>query len=134
MDSRKIALNVYRVMAYITGVGLVVLVCYAMPMKYIWDDSRPVAVVGAAHGFFYMAYVVATLVLAERCRWRPVRAVLVALAGTIPFISFVAERKVTKLVKAMGPRGGSAVAGDRAGRGAAGGTERAADQQTDLNA
>ena len=105
MDSRKLALTAYRVMAYVTGIGLVVLVCIAMPLKYIAGNAQPVAVVGALHGFFYMAYVVCTLVLAERCRWSPVRAVLVALAGTIPFVSFVAERKVTKQVLAMGPIG-----------------------------
>ncbi|MBO0876014.1 MAG: DUF3817 domain-containing protein [Pseudonocardia sp.] len=92
-------------MAYVTGVGLVVLVCVAMPIDYFTGNHRPVSIVGALHGFFYMAYVVCTLVLAERCRWRPVRAVLVALAGTIPFLSFVAERKVTRLVRAMGPLG-----------------------------
>src|SRR5262245_14503481 len=77
MDSRNIALNAYRVMAYITGVGLVLLVCVAMPLKYFAGIPQPTAVVGALHGFFYMAYVVCSLVLAERCRWSPLRAVLV---------------------------------------------------------
>jgi len=129
VDSRKIALAAYRVMAYVTGTGLVVLVCIAMPIKYIGHDARPVAVVGAMHGFFYMAYVVCSLVLAERCRWRPVRALLVMLAGTIPFVSFYAERKVTKLVRAMPP----AAARVRPGRSAPG-PEGAADQQSDLHA
>jgi integral membrane protein len=129
MDSRKIVLNAYRVAAYVTGVGLIILTCYAMPMKYIWGNSTPVAIVGAAHGFLYMIYVVLTLVLAERCRWSPVRAVLIALAGTVPFVSFYAERKVTGWVKAQiaaQPRGAKA--------GSARAAERAADQQSDLSA
>lgn len=121
MDSRTIVLNIYRVMAYITGTGLIILVFVAMPLKYFADIRQPVAVVGALHGFFYMAYVVCSLVLAERCRWRPVRAVLVALAGTIPFLSFVAERKVTQLVRGSVGR-------------PAGGAKRASDQQPDLHA
>jgi integral membrane protein len=128
VDSRKIALIAYRVMAYITGTGLLVLVCIAMPIKYIGGNNQPVAIVGALHGFFYMAYVVCTLVLAERCRWRPVRAVLVALAGTIPFVSFYAERKVTRLVRAMGPT----PKGRSTGRSAR--PEGTADQQSDLRA
>jgi integral membrane protein len=91
------------VMAYVTGTGLVVLVCIAMPIKYIGHNDTPVAIVGALHGFLYMIYVVCSLVLAERCRWRPVQALLVALAGTIPFVSFYAERKVTAQVRAMPP-------------------------------
>jgi integral membrane protein len=131
MNSRAIALNVYRVLAYVTGTGLIILVFVAMPLKYFAGMPKPVAIVGALHGFLYMAYVVCALVLAERCRWRPVRAVLVALAGTIPFLSFVAERKVTRWVRAMGPARKDAAGGSV---GAAGGAERAADQQPDLHA
>lgn len=150
VDSRKIALIAYRIMAYVTGTGLVVLVCIAMPIKYLGHNNQPVAIVGAAHGFFYMAYVVCALVLAERCRWSPVRALLVALAGTIPFVSFYAERKVTKLVKALppgkpgragkgraarpagGPARGGAARGGAGSDGSVRGAERAPDQQTDL--
>jgi integral membrane protein len=99
MDSRKIALIAYRIFAWVTGTGLILLTA-AMVNQYILGGShKPVALVGMMHGFLYMFYVVCTLVLAERCRWKPVRALLVALAGTIPFVSFVAERKVTKLVR-----------------------------------
>jgi integral membrane protein len=46
-----------------------------------------------------MAYIVCTLILAERCRWRPLDAVVILLAGTIPIASFVAERQVTRRVR-----------------------------------
>lgn len=96
----KTALTLYRVAAYVTGVGLLVLVLVAVPLKYVADIPGPVAVVGMLHGFLYMVYVVVALVLAERCRFRPVEAVLVVLAGTIPFVSFYAERRVTRKVRA----------------------------------
>ena len=95
------ALRTYRVFAWVTGVVLLALVV-AMVAKYGFGESAGVAVIGPMHGFLYMGYIVATLVLAERCRWRPVQALLVLLAGTIPFASFVAERKVTRQVRAMG--------------------------------
>jgi integral membrane protein len=99
MDSRKIALTAYRIFAWVTGIGLVLL-CAAMVNDYILHNGhKPVAIIGMMHGFLYMIYVVCTLVLAERCRWRPVRALIVAAAGTIPFASFVAERRVTRLVR-----------------------------------
>ena len=62
-------------------------------------EPRPVALVGMMHGFLYMAYIVCTLILAERCRWRPLDAVVILLAGTIPIASFVAERQVTRRVR-----------------------------------
>ncbi len=50
------------------------------------------------HGFLYMVYIVVTLLLAERCRWKPLDALVVLAAGTIPFASFFAERRVTARV------------------------------------
>lgn len=89
------AMKRYRVMAYVVGVGLLVLVLVAMPLKYFADQPLLVAIVGPVHGFLYMGYLALTADLAVKGRWPVVRLVLVALAGTIPFVSFVAERKVT---------------------------------------
>ena len=92
-------LPAYRVAAWVTGIGLVILVFVAMPLKYFFGQPLLVAVVGMAHGFLYMAYIVITLLLAERCRWRPVDALVILVAGTIPLASFFAERRVTARVR-----------------------------------
>lgn len=89
------ALRRYRIMAWIVGVGLLVLVLVAMPLKYFGDNDTVVGIVGPIHGFLYMAYVVLTFDLARRAKWSFVRMVLVMLAGTIPFLSFWVERKVS---------------------------------------
>lgn len=94
------ALRNYRVAAWITGIVLIVLAFVAMPMKYLFDDPTLVSVIGPMHGFLYMGYIVCTLILAERCRWKPVQALLVLLAGTVPVASFIAERQVTREVRA----------------------------------
>jgi integral membrane protein len=91
----RASLLFYRVLAYTVGVGLIILVLIAVPLKYLADSPTLVAIVGPLHGFLYMVYLVATVNLAFRARWSPVKTVLVMLAGTIPFVSFVAERKVT---------------------------------------
>ena len=98
--SVETALRNYRVAAWVTGIGLLALVFVAMPLKYFFDVPGPVAVVGVAHGFLYMIYIVCTLLLAERGRWKPLDALLILLAGTIPIASFVAERRVTARVHA----------------------------------
>ncbi len=94
------ALLAYRISAWVTGVGLLVLVVVAMPLKYIFGQPELTSVVGVTHGFLYMIYIVCTLLLAERCRWRPLDALLILIAGTIPVASFVAERRVTRRVRA----------------------------------
>ena len=85
----------YRVLAYVVGTGLLLHVLVAMPLKYFADSPGMVAVVGTAHGFLFLVYVLTAMDLAFRARFSLLRAVLVIVAGTIPFFSFVAERKVT---------------------------------------
>lgn len=93
------ALLRYRIMAYITGIGLVLLVLFAMPMKYFGDNDTFVSIIGVAHGWLYVLYVMTSLDLSFRIRWNIGRTAWVVLAGTIPFISFVAEHYVAKEVK-----------------------------------
>ena len=64
--SIETALRNYRIAAWVTGVGLLVLVLVAMPLKYVFGRPELVAVVGVTHGFLYMIYIVCTLLLAER--------------------------------------------------------------------
>ncbi|GAA3748922.1 hypothetical protein GCM10022225_36470 [Plantactinospora mayteni] len=97
------ALTRYRVVAYVVGVVLIALVVVGMPLKYVWDDPVVVETVGPAHGFLYMVYLLATFDLGRRARWPLSRMVLVMLAGTIPFVSFVAERAVTRQVRQPEP-------------------------------
>jgi integral membrane protein len=89
------ALTRYRIIAWVVGVVLLALVLVGMPLKYIGDQDSVVAIVGPIHGFLFMVYVVLTFDLARRVRWPFGRMVLVMLAGTIPFLSFWAERKVS---------------------------------------
>jgi integral membrane protein len=89
------ALKRYRVIAYVVGVLLLVLVAVAMPLKYFADRPQMVAVVGPIHGFTYMVYLVIAFDLSVRAKWTFTRTLLILLAGTIPVMSFVAERKVT---------------------------------------
>jgi integral membrane protein len=83
-------------MAYITGVVLLLL-CVAIFVRYgPPQDPTMSMIVSPIHGWLYVVYLVATGFLVYQRSWRPGRAVLIALAGTIPFASFVAERFVVR--------------------------------------
>ncbi len=97
MDAKlQAALTRYRVMAYVVGVMLLVLLLVAMPLKYLADSQGLIGVVGPLHGFLYAVYLLATLSLGTRSLWTFRRTVGVMVAGTIPFLSFVVERHVTR--------------------------------------
>ena len=85
----------YRIIAWIVGVVLIVLVLVGMPLKYFGENDTVVATVGPFHGFLYMLYLAATFDLSRRAKWPLDRMLLVMLAGTVPFFSFWAERVVT---------------------------------------
>ncbi len=89
------ALKRYRIIAWIVGVVLLVLVVVGMPLKYLGDTPVVVEAVGPAHGFLFMVYLLATFDLSRRAKWAFGRMLLVMLSGTIPFLSFWAERKVS---------------------------------------
>jgi integral membrane protein len=95
------ALTRYRIIAWIVGVVLIVLVLVGMPLKYLADDPTIVQAIGPAHGFLYMLFLLAAFDLGRRARWPLGRMALVMLSGTVPFLSFYAERVVSRWVRPL---------------------------------
>jgi integral membrane protein len=93
------ALLRYRVMAFVVGVMLLLLVG-AMLLKYVFGVIESTAIVAIGHGWLYMIYVLVSLDLLFRMRWGFGRIVFVVVSGTIPFLSFWCEHKVTGWVRA----------------------------------
>lgn len=96
------ALKYFSVAAWITGIWLLVLVT-RMVLDYGFHMEIPTwaKFIGQVHGFFYMAYLIATVNLGINARWEPTKWITTALAGTIPFLSFVAEANRRKEVTAQ---------------------------------
>ena len=108
------ALLRYRIMAFTTGTVLVAAVFIALPLQW-WAGAKVFpAIIWTGHGFLFIIYLVVTLELGVRMRWDPVRMVLTMAAGTIPFLSFVAERNVHRLVVAQTAQAGQAGQSTRA--------------------
>ena len=93
------ALQRYRVMANVVGVILVVFLLVAVPLRYLGDEPRLSKAISPVHGFCYIVYLGLTLDLARRVGWSLRRTVLVMLAGTVPFLSFVVERRMTRDIR-----------------------------------
>lgn len=96
----RAALLRYRIMAYVVGVLLVVLVLVGMPLKYLAGDSTVVTWTGVPHGWLYMLLIVTAYDLGRRVHWPWARLIVIAFAGTVPFLSFVAEYSARKDVQA----------------------------------
>ena len=91
------ALTFFKVMAFIVGIGLLLLVAEVI-LHYGFDNDA-LSWWPQPHGFIYLLYVVATANLGFKVRWSLGHMVLVMLAGVVPFLSFWAERKVAAQVE-----------------------------------
>ncbi|MHC5905455.1 DUF3817 domain-containing protein [Streptomyces sp. S6] len=95
---KRSVLTRYRVMAYVTGV-LLVLLTLGVIGKYLLDMSGAdgfTSVVGIAHGWLYIVYLVFAFDLGSKAKWPVKKQLWVLLAGTIPTAAFFVERKVSR--------------------------------------
>ncbi|UZN02139.1 DUF3817 domain-containing protein [Cellulomonas sp. S1-8] len=112
------ALTRYRVMAWVTGVMLILL-SVELVLKYVFAvngydaEGRHAPVLGSwiafAHGWIYVVYLVTVFDLWSTLRWRLGRLVTMAAAGVVPVMSFVLERRVhadadARVAAALAPR------------------------------
>ena len=82
----------YRVMAYITGV-LIIVVCFiGIPLQVVAHNVWIVNNVGTVHGFLYIVYIVFAYILAQKLKMKTGPTVVLLLAGTIPVMTFFVER------------------------------------------
>lgn len=110
------ALTAYRIMAGIVGVLLIVLVLIGLPLHYgylIHDEgwlakdtgggykigTNISAYLGVAHGWLYMIFLFCAFWLSRKAKWELGFTVVTLLCGTIPVLSFWAERRATALTR-----------------------------------
>jgi len=93
------ALLRYRIMAYLVGTGLIILVFIGIPLQYGAGKPGLVMVVGPIHGGLYIVYLLAAIDLARRGRFTLLQMAAMVGAGFLPFLAFIIERRVTRRVE-----------------------------------
>jgi len=125
-DALRLSVRCYRVMAYVTGVVLIVLCFVAIPLQVLAHNQVVVGIVGTTHGMLYIVYLAAAFIMTRMVGMKVATpgTLIVLLAGTIPVLTFVVERWVTRtyinpaLAAAAAPgRGGAQSAAAAAGPG-----------------
>jgi integral membrane protein len=98
----------YRVMAYVVGVGLAVLVFIGIPLQYGAGSPGVVKIVGPIHGAFYIVYLLAAADLARRARFSLLQLAAMVAAGFVPLLAFVVEHHVVTRLRRDGLVGDAA--------------------------
>jgi integral membrane protein len=88
----------YRVMAFVTGVLVIVLFFAGIPLQFAAGQPAVDQYVGQVHGFLYIVYVIVAFLLALKLRMRLLswQVIVLLLAGTIPVLTFIVERWMTR--------------------------------------
>lgn len=92
-----IELRRLRLLAFIEGSSLLVLVGIAVPLKHVFDVPVAVRVLGPLHGLAFLAYVVSVVDSLGTRRLDRRQAGLAILAAMIPGGSFFFARLITRL-------------------------------------
>ena len=107
-------LTAYRVMATLVGVLLVVLVLVGVPLHWahlvneawfpVGSDGERLGdaiaqYLGVLHGWLYMAFVFVAFALSRRAGWDLGFTAVTLVSGTVPLLSFWAERRATSRVR-----------------------------------
>jgi len=83
-----------RILGFLEGISFLVLLGFAMPMKYAAGKPEYVKIIGMAHGVLFILFVLNTISVWAEYKWKARTALIVLLASIIPFGTFVADKKI----------------------------------------
>ncbi|MFA6248177.1 MAG: DUF3817 domain-containing protein [Mucilaginibacter sp.] len=85
-----------RIIGFLEGVSLLVLIFIAVPLKYIGHDPAMVKAVGPVHGALFLLFIVNTVSVGVEQKWQLKTTTKVLLACIIPFGTFYIDRKILR--------------------------------------
>ena len=74
----------FKTTALLEGISLLLLLFFAMPMKYICDMPIYVRVIGMAHGLLFIAYIIMAYMLKTEEQWDKKKFIVICVASVIP--------------------------------------------------
>lgn len=85
-----------RVIAFLEGWSLLLLLFIAMPVKYILDVPEATWAIGFIHGILFIIFVLATLTISFLQKWNITRVFMVMVSSVLPFGTFYIDRKILR--------------------------------------
>jgi integral membrane protein len=82
----------FRLVGRFEGLSFLALLCVAMPLKYILNESFGVRLLGPVHGFLFLAYCACATLCALEYSWSGKKHFLAYIAAIIPGGTFWFER------------------------------------------
>lgn len=87
-----------RLLGYIEGVSLLLLIGIAVPLKYYLHLPQLTRIPGSIHGALFLLFIFNTISVAIEYRWKTALVLKVITACIIPFGTFYIDHKILKYV------------------------------------
>lgn len=88
----KKGIKLFKIISFLEAVSFIVLLCVAMPLKYILDMPLLVQVVGMAHGVLFILYIVFAIYAWQVLHWSFKKLSIAIVCSVVPFGPFYVER------------------------------------------
>lgn len=86
-------LKLFKIVAFLEGASLLILLFFAMPMKYFFQEPIFVKTIGMAHGVLFVAYIILAIMAKIEFNWSFKKWTIVCIASVVPFGTFYVEKK-----------------------------------------
>lgn len=87
-----------RLIGYIEGISLLLLLGVAVPLKYFWHLQHATKIPGSIHGALFLLFILNTMSVAIEYRWRANLIFKVIIACIIPFGTFYIDHKILRYI------------------------------------
>ncbi|MBO6516524.1 MAG: DUF3817 domain-containing protein [Bacteroidia bacterium] len=106
MNILKTSLGRLRILSFLEGLSLIILVFIAVPLKYRFNYPQATSILGSIHGGLFLLFLFNTLHVAIEENWKFRETTWkVLLACLVPFGTFYIDAKILKPIyrKAVSP-------------------------------
>lgn len=81
----------FKYLAIIEGYSFLIVLFITMPLKYLGGLLLPNKIMGMAHGFLFLAYVVVAILVAQQLKWNFKKLLITMAMSVVPFGTFWME-------------------------------------------
>jgi integral membrane protein len=92
----KTPIGQFRLMGFIEGLSLLVLLFIAMPLKYFAGFPEAVTFVGTLHGLFFIMYLMTIAYVTIKVRWSLIWIASAFAVAFLPFGNLILDAKLRR--------------------------------------
>src|SRR5690349_4310538 len=85
-----------RIIGILEGISYLILLCIAMPLKYLLDIPQAVRVVGWSHGVLFILYIPAVFFARKAMQWNFFQLLVALAASLVPLGTFFLDKQLKR--------------------------------------